>query len=326
MSTPVTVLMAVHNGLPFVRAAVESILAQEGVDLTFLILDDASTDDTLDYLQSLTDARIQLFHNEQNLGLTRTLNKGLALCTTPYVARMDADDVSLPGRLQAQIAFLDQHTDVLLLGCNVIFIDHQDRVLDTMDYPQDDLAVRERLAQKNAFMHGAVMFRQEAVMALGGYRPGFRDTQDYDLWLRLAECGKLANLSEMFYHQRRHPGTKSALKKPRQLAFCALARELAQIRAQQNDDTHQYKTQTAAIMAQYPETAFTKATKRRLLAAHLRSMGAHHLRQHRWGIGIRLLVRALLLNPFEPGLWRGLRTGFVKLFTRSKASLFNDHK
>src|SRR5438093_5990647 len=112
----VTVLMPVYNAERYLRAAMDSILTQTFSDFEFLIMNDTSTDASRSIITSYRDARIRLIDNEQNLGLTRTLNKGLRVCAGNYVARHDADDIACPERLALQIAFLEEHKDVGLLG------------------------------------------------------------------------------------------------------------------------------------------------------------------------------------------------------------------
>ena len=122
---PITVLMSCYNGLPYVEEAVQSILAQTFRDFRFIIIDDASNDGSRELLQKLAkqDDRVILLLNEQNLGLTISLNRGIAITDSEWIARMDADDVAVPHRLEKQWRYLNSHTELLLLGSNVIFID-----------------------------------------------------------------------------------------------------------------------------------------------------------------------------------------------------------
>ncbi len=112
----VTVLMSVYNGEKYLREAIDSILNQTFKDFEFLIIDDGSTDSSADIIRSYTDFRIRLIQNEKNIGLTRSLNKGLKLAKGEYIARMDVDDISLPIRFEKQVSFLDKYEDVKLVG------------------------------------------------------------------------------------------------------------------------------------------------------------------------------------------------------------------
>jgi glycosyltransferase involved in cell wall biosynthesis len=201
----VSVLMSVYNGERYLREAVDSILAQTFGDFEFLIVDDGSTDGTAGILASCSDSRIRLIRNETNLGLTRSLNRGLTLARGKYIARQDADDVALPERLAVQVDHLEAHPEVIALGGRLCFIDsdgarigEEARVVDHEDI------VAQLMQGIGAVPHPAVVMRTDAVRQVGGYREEFRAAQDVDLWLRLAECGQLANLEQVIAYYRVH--------------------------------------------------------------------------------------------------------------------------
>ena len=131
----VTVLMSVYNGERYLNEAIDSILAQTFTDFEFLIIDDASTDSTPKILHSYDDPRIRIVTNEENLGLTKSLNKGLALAQGEYIARMDADDISLPERLMMQLNFLIDNKTVPLVGSGAIMIDEDGKSIGKMNLP-----------------------------------------------------------------------------------------------------------------------------------------------------------------------------------------------
>ncbi len=184
----VTVLMAVHNGLPYLPAAIASVLAQTFTDFEFLIIDDGSTDATVACVQSHCDARIRLVSNEARLGQTRSLNRGLELARGGYIARLDADDVCLPDRLQQQVEFLDRHQNVTLLGTWMYELDARGRSSRLFGERLEDYGtwVARLLVGACPVYHSSSMFRREAVLQCGGYDEQFRIGQDYDLWIRLA--------------------------------------------------------------------------------------------------------------------------------------------
>ena len=119
----ITVLMPVYNGEKYLREAIGSILNQTFNDFEFLIINDSSTDSTREIILSYDDTRIRLEDNEKNIGLTHSLNKGLRLAKGKYVARMDADDISLPDRLEKQLAVIENNTDVSIVACWIDIID-----------------------------------------------------------------------------------------------------------------------------------------------------------------------------------------------------------
>lgn len=199
----VTVLMSVYNGMPYLGEAVESILAQSFEDFTFLIVDDGSTDGSGAYLGALTDERVELIRQE-NAGLGAALNRGLDTCTTPFVARMDADDLCDPTRLEKQIDFLRAHPEVAMLGTQFGFFSGTGGALRPSPLPMDHETITRILkAGGHSISHPTIMFRTERLRAVGAYRitgPG----QDWDLFHRMSEKARCANLPDLLYRMRVH--------------------------------------------------------------------------------------------------------------------------
>ena len=192
----VSVVMAVHNGGRHVRRAVDSILGQTFEDLEFVVVDDGSTDATGEILASYRDIRMKLVRHERQ-GQTRSLNRGIAMSRAPYLARQDADDVSLPARLEKQVAFLDGHAEIGVLGTGVTLIDESGRRLRDYLYPTDHEKLSARLVRfESPLPHTTLMFRAEVVRALGGYETTFLKAQDFDLLLRAIERHRVASLAE----------------------------------------------------------------------------------------------------------------------------------
>jgi hypothetical protein len=198
----VTVLMTVYNGQRHLREAVDSVLGQSFRDFELVVVDDGSTDDTAEVLGAITDPRVRLTRNGANLGLTRSLNRGLTLARAELIARHDADDVSEPERLARQIAFLDAHPDVAMAGAWYRKIDEDGASLGDRMLPADHDRIRWALHFYCPFVHSAVVFRASAVRAVGGYDEQFSYAQDYDLWSRLAAAYHVANLAEPLVRYR----------------------------------------------------------------------------------------------------------------------------
>jgi len=226
----VSVVMAVYNGEPFLAAAMDSILNQTYTNFELIVVDDASTDRTAEILKNYTDPRVEIYTNPDNIGQTRSLNRGLALAKGSIIARHDADDISQPDRFQRQIDYLIAHPEVGLLGTSYTVISDTGQVLEEVILPTTDEALNERLDDGNIFCHGSVMFTADAVKKVGGYNEGFRVTQDYDLWLRLAEVSKIANLPDVLYQFRFDSNSVSRTKRGLQLAYRQLALKLARQR------------------------------------------------------------------------------------------------
>jgi len=199
--------MSVYNGERYLNEAVDSILGQTFTDFEFLIIDDASTDRTPEILRSYDDPRIRVVNNEENLGLTKSLNKGLALAKGEYIARMDADDVSLPKRLEKEMAFLESNATAVLVGTARQTIDHQNRILGIYIPP-----IRPQyrdLIKYNSITHGSVVIRKEILEKFSGYNELFRKCQDYALWLQMSQKYHLFNIPDVLYKLRVHENSVS---------------------------------------------------------------------------------------------------------------------
>ncbi|MEX1018363.1 MAG: glycosyltransferase family A protein [Litorilinea sp.] len=206
---PVTVIMAVYNGERFLDAAMESVLAQDFTDFEFVIVDDGSTDGTLGILQHYAeqDARIRLITHAQNMGACAALNSAFAVARGKYIACMDADDVTLPHRLGLQVAFLDSHPEIDVLGGQIERIDEQGVVKrDPISRPQEDILIQWTLCFGNPIPHITVMMRRAVLMAVDGYRQEVGSISgDYDLWRRLSPSARFHILPVIFSQIRRSP-------------------------------------------------------------------------------------------------------------------------
>jgi glycosyltransferase involved in cell wall biosynthesis len=216
MSTPaISVILPVHNGLPYLREAVESILGQSFPDFELLAIDDGSTDGSAVYLEALDDPRLRIFRRNHS-GITPGLNFGLAQARADLIARMDADDIARPERLERQWHFMHDHPEVVLLGSRVQEIDGTGRLVGVVaTLPEEHEAIVARFTQPrkmNPLVHPAVMFRREAALRCGGYREDFPVAEDSDLWRRLARIGRLHILAEPLLLLRKHDGNVTRAK------------------------------------------------------------------------------------------------------------------
>jgi len=206
-ATQITCLMPVFNGAKTLREAIDSILMQTLSDFVFLIVDDGSTDETpailADYARR--DTRVRVVTNEKNLGLSASLNRGIALVDTPCIARMDADDIALPTRFALQLKYMRAHPEVAVVGSQIKVLDESGEKVVYKDFRQpirhEEIARNMAIGAPGVF-HPAALLRTAAIESVGGYRAAFDGTEDQDLWLRLLENGeKFANLPEplLFY-------------------------------------------------------------------------------------------------------------------------------
>lgn len=216
-SPVISVVMAVHNGAKYLRAAVDSILAQSFADFEFIVIDDGSTDESLAILKSYDDPRLRIVRRE-NKGLTKSLNEGIALARGELIARMDGDDIALPQRFEKQVALLRTDDSLVAVGGDVMRIDGDDRPLTSPRMPltHDEIEADLLLGRGGALVHPAMMARASALRAIGGYREQFKTAQDLDLYLRLVKRGKLANVPEVVLKYRIHANSVSAAKREQQ--------------------------------------------------------------------------------------------------------------
>ncbi len=200
----VSVIMPVYNGAKYLREAVDSILRQSFRDFEFIIVDDGSTDSTWAILQSYDGPSVVLLHNEENIGLPRSLNKGLAVARGNYIARIDADDTAEPNRLERQLAFLQHHPEVGLLGTASRVL-YEDLGYERLRRPPlTNLELRSALVRRNPFLHSSVMIPHRVLEVVGGYNERLVKAEDYDLWVRIGSNYRLANLPDVLAMKRVH--------------------------------------------------------------------------------------------------------------------------
>ncbi len=225
----ISVIMSVYNGEQYLADAVDSILNQTFKDFEFIIVNDGSTDRTKEILEGFEDERIMVI-NQDNMGISKSKNRAIELSKGEYIAIIDADDISLPQRLEKQVNFLDKHKDIGLVGTAANSIDEDGSILCTIPIIEDNETIQETLLRKNCFVHSSVMFRREAFEKVGGYRSEFKSALDYDLLLRIAERYKVYNLKEILCKYRFNPDGVTFNKREQQNKFVILARYLAQER------------------------------------------------------------------------------------------------
>ena len=208
MDSPlISVCMPVYNAQRFVGKAVESILNQTLGNFEFLILDDGSADGSLEILRDYArrDSRICL-RNRGNKGLVTSLNEMIDIARGEFIARMDGDDIAMPDRFQRQVDFLRTHPECVLLGSRVRLIDEDGDPLCEWCTMEEHESIDSFYLQGEcgtAMSHPSIMMRRDAVLAIGKYRP-FESIEDIDLFLRLAEYGRIANTPEVLLEYRVH--------------------------------------------------------------------------------------------------------------------------
>lgn len=186
--------MPVFNGLPFVKEAIKSILEQTHKNLELIIINDDSSDGTQKYLMSLKDKRIVIIDNIKNLGVAQSLNIGLEKASGQFIARMDADDISVPTRLEDQINFLTKNNQIDLCGTYAILIDEVGKAVGKLKYPISTEDIKKKLIWANPIIHPSLMAKRHFFKQLNGYRSEYDGAEDYDLLIRGMEKFNYVNL------------------------------------------------------------------------------------------------------------------------------------
>ncbi len=209
----ISVLMPIHNGMPYLPETVESILGQTYRSFELLAVDDGSSDDTAQYIRSLQDSRVR-YHRLNRVGLVEALNYGLQQAQAPLIARMDADDIALPERLERQQDYFSAQPSCVLLGCNYDEIDAQGRVIgENCRTTTADAALRWQMLFGTPFLHPGVAFPRDSALRIGGYCQGYDFAEDYEMWVRLSDLGPIASLQDRLMIKRVHSACISQVNK-----------------------------------------------------------------------------------------------------------------
>lgn len=224
----VTILMTVYNGLPFVDQAIQSIRNQTLADWRCVIVNDGSTDGTREYLESIRDTRF-IIVNQENAGISAAMNHGLKYCSTPYLARLDADDIAVSTRLKQQVDFLDAHPKVGLVGTQVIPIGERGQGSSLKLPIRHDQIMRSLLSGRHAVVHSSIMLRTDLLKNIGGYWT-LPMGEEFDMMLRMGEVTELANLDHILLLYRVHSASLTDKAMRLSQFRIALACELARRR------------------------------------------------------------------------------------------------
>ena len=219
----VSVVLPVRNGELYLAEAIASVLAQTVTAIELIVVDDDSTDRSAAIAQEAADRdpRVAVLRAEHR-GMAAALNTGIAAARAPYVARMDADDIALPRRLETQLDHLDVHEDCVAVGCAIEIVDEAGAHVGWRTFAGGhDGIVAALLVGSVPMAHPTVVMRRDALLAVGGYATDLFPTEDLDLWVRLSQIGLLANLDEVLLRYRRHENAVSVRHREEQLAISA---------------------------------------------------------------------------------------------------------
>ena len=311
-TTPqVSVVMSVFNGEDELARTVESILNQSFSDFEFIIVDDGSTDGTNVLLQELADRDSRIVVVRQgNKGLTRALINGCARARGELIARQDVGDRSLTNRIEKQVAYLEEHPEVVAVGTGCKRVGPNGEFLgETLRDSSPEEITRQLIEEGAGLSHAVSMFRREVYQRVGGYRPEFAFAQDSDLWYRLSQVGMLAEIPEVLFEWSIDTDGISASKRLIQNELSELARASYRQRVCGGDDTDIIKR--AALLSGNARTKSSEATRRAsrasaefFIGSQLFLLGDRRCRHY--------LLRALRFRPFWIRAWVKVFLSYVK--------------
>lgn len=204
MQTKISVLMPVLNEEDYLENSIESILSQTFTYFEFLILDDGSSDYSEQKIFKYKDKRIKYFKSKEKKGLEYQLNKGISLAEGKFIARMDADDISHKERLSKQVRFLNEHSEVDIVGTNILLIDEINEIYDSVRYPEFDKEIKFQMPIFNAIVHPSILARKELFEDISYYSNSYPYAEDLEIFLRMARKGvKMHNIQEYLYFYRK---------------------------------------------------------------------------------------------------------------------------
>lgn len=194
----ISVIMPAYNAQKYISSAIKSILNQTFKKFELIIINDFSTDKTLDIIESFSkkDSRVKLVNNDRKLDIARTLNKGISMAKSNIIARMDADDIAFPNRLELQYKLISSSKNIAVVGANIVIMDAAGNETAIRTYPNSSRKLKDCLFKYSPFAHPVVMFRKNVFEEVGQYNPKYSPTEDLDLWFRLGSKYKFESIPE----------------------------------------------------------------------------------------------------------------------------------
>lgn len=207
----ISVVMPAYNSECYISDAIESILNQEYTDFEFIIVDDASTDGTLEIIESyaLRDNRIKVIRNKTNLYIAESLNIGIANSKADIIARMDADDTSIEDRLGVQLELLCSNNNIAVVGGDILIINERGSPIGVRSYPRQSEELKRSILRFSPFAHPATMYRKSAFYRCGGYEPSESPAEDIALWIKIGSLYEFASCPQVVLKYRYHKGAES---------------------------------------------------------------------------------------------------------------------
>lgn len=200
----ISVVMPLYNCEKYIESAVDSVLNQTFTDFELLLINDASSDRTPEIIDMYAnkDSRVRAIHNEKNLHIGGSLNKGISLSNANVIARMDGDDLCMPTRFEEQYKLLTSNTALGVVGCNMVVMDEDGVEFDKRAYQTDSKKLKSLMFRYSPFAHPTTMFKKEAFEYAGGYNPKMSPTEDLDLWFKIGKKYEFSNVPKYLFKYR----------------------------------------------------------------------------------------------------------------------------
>jgi glycosyltransferase involved in cell wall biosynthesis len=287
---PITVLMPVYNGEKYIREAIDSILNQTFTDFEFLIVNDGSTDQTEQIINSYNDKRIKLV-NKINGGVSCALNYGLKNASGKYIARFDADDICYPNRLEEQYNFMLANPDYVLIGSDADYVNQYGEFIFSYESTgHRDGEIKERIFERNPFIHSVVFFPKEMVVKEGGYDLKAHTFEDHLLWVKIIKKGKVCNFKKSFIKVRLNPESVTTDERVRGKRFLEIRKKILMSNGPISDqDEHEL---LKIIKSQ-------NSDRIRKLGYHLFVAKKYLWNNYQPGLAREHLMASIKLKPFE---------------------------
>lgn len=300
MEVPVTVLMPAYNVEKYIKEAIDSVLCQTYRDFEFLIIDDGSIDHTANIVQSYSDTRIKLIQ-QKNAGVSAALNAGLKIARGKYIARFDADDVCYPTRIEQQIEFMEANPDYVLVGSNADYMSEDGDFLFTQFCPGYlDEEIRDKIERYCPFIHSAVFYKKKVVEEIGGYEVLAYTFEDYFLWKKLIQCGKVRNLNTALIKVRFNPSSVTVDEKDRGLEFTRLKLKALRTGEISPEEGRIMKMNLTSLSADKKESSYHRMLGKKYLWNNYQPKKA---RKH--------LITSLKIEPFKLNTFLLLAMSFL---------------
>lgn len=225
MSKNISILLPVFNCGLYVKSAIQSIINNSFENYEIIVINDGSTDNTLDIINQFNNPRIKIY-NKENSGLVETLNYGLKKCNYPIIMRMDGDDIIHHKKIETQLNYFSRNESILV-GTQGFTIDLNENKTGKINLPlTHDKIIKSLLKLSSGLIHPSIMFYKDALLKIGGYNQNFKHAEDYEMYLRLSEIGKISNIEDKLFYLRKHDTNVSSVYAEDQIKNSIISREI----------------------------------------------------------------------------------------------------